>query len=297
MRISSATANAFRPFLGRHRLGSRFASGIACLALASSAFGQGRLPFEQLFFKGQASAFYGPAASEGHAHILEAVRRSTFAERMSAMTQATIRLRHNLAIGFQSCGTTNAFYSPQRSSIVICLELLELIAAQARSDKEFAMTLGKSEMGKLLDGAVWGIFLHELAHAVIDINRVPITGREEDVADQFAVYFAHHVVEPTGMEVILPTIWLFQSLAQTRNVSAELLQVKQLMADEHSMDAQRTFNVACWAFGAGGSRGADAARFVGLPVARQEKCPREYARLDEGLKARFQKFLLVRPGR
>ncbi|NCY10198.1 MAG: hypothetical protein EBX38_07420, partial [Actinobacteria bacterium] len=48
-----------------------------------------------------------------------------------------------------------------------------------------------------------GIYLHELAHALIDINQINITGREEDVADQFAVYFSMKYLEPRGARVIL----------------------------------------------------------------------------------------------
>jgi hypothetical protein len=35
---------------------------------------------------------------------------------------------------------------------------------------------------------VLDVFLHEVGHAVFDYNKVPILGREEDAADQFAAY-------------------------------------------------------------------------------------------------------------
>ncbi|TWO71454.1 hypothetical protein FN976_11095 [Caenimonas sedimenti] len=66
------------------------------------------------------------------------------------------------------------------------------------------------------------------------------------------------------------------------------------MADEHSLDGQRIYNLACWALGAEPGRGQSAARFVGLPVERAERCGAEYARLEEGMRARFKKYISFR---
>lgn len=157
------------------------------------------------------------------------------------------------------------------------------------------MTLDRSGFGNLFDGVMWGIFFHELGHAVVDINRVPITGREEDVADQFAFYYAVNFIEPLKVSVVVPTIWFFRALGTNREIATLTYgDVKRLMADEHSLDAQRTYNLACWAFGADESRGLAAAKFVGLPEERGRRCSGEYARLNEGIKSRFKKYLLVK---
>ncbi|MDP1680655.1 MAG: DUF4344 domain-containing metallopeptidase, partial [Burkholderiales bacterium] len=211
--------------------------------------------------------------------------------RMAQVTTASVRLRQNLGVGFESCGKANAFFSPQRSAIVFCLEMIELMAAQAKADTEIAMKLDRIEFAKTIDGAIWGIFFHELGHAVIGVNRVPITGREEDVADQFAVYYAVNFIEPRDIPVVLPTIWFFQMLAKSSNVtSANQDQIKRLMSDEHSLSDQRIYNLACWAYGANSARGATAANFVKLPKERGARCPSEYATLDYGIKARFKKY-------
>lgn len=273
----------------------RLFCAIALLVAGASWAFAGPIPFEELLYKGRAVPFYGKTVNDRQAQLVEALKRSRTAERMAELTQGTLRLRHDVAVGFESCGFPNAFYEQKRSRVVFCLEMLELIAKQAQDDKDFAMTLDRSGFGKLMDGVLWGIFFHELGHAVIDINRVPITGREEDVADQFALYYAVKFIEPREVPVILPTIWFFRALGKSRDISASTQEgVKRLMADEHSLDDQRTYNLACWALGADQSRGLVAARFVGLPEERGRRCSGEYARLDEGMKSRFKKYLLVK---
>lgn len=254
---------------------------------SSLAFAVGPMPFEELLYKGAAVSFYGNANSQQQVQILEQVKRFQLAERMAQVTNASVRLRQNLGIGFQSCGNPNAFFDPQRSAIVFCLEMIELMVAQAKADTG----LVPAEIGRTIEGAIWGIFFHELGHAVVGVNRVPITGREEDVADQFALYYAVNFIEPQNMPVVLPTIWFFKMMAQDLNVSsANQDQVKRLMADEHSLSDQRIYNLACWAYGAHSARGAMAANFVKLPQERGVRCSKEYEALDYGIKARFKKY-------
>jgi hypothetical protein len=266
------------------------------LAGISSANAVGPLPFEQLLYKGRAVPFYGNPTSELQSKLIGVLRQSRLAERMAELTQASLHLRRDLNVGFASCGAPNAFYDRERSGVVFCLELIELMAKLAQGDGDFAMKLDRANFSKLIDGAVWGIFLHELGHAVIDIDRVPITGKEEDVADQFALYYSVKFLEPRDVPVVLPTIWFFRALGKNRDIAASSPEmVKRLLADEHSLDDQRTYNLACWAFGADQSRGLDAAKFVGLPEERARRCPGEYSRLDDGIKSRFRKYLKIKP--
>jgi hypothetical protein len=170
-----------------------------------------------------------------------------------------------------------------------------LMVNLAQADQA-VMNLDQAALGRLIDGALWGIFFHELGHAIININRVAITGREEDVADQFALYFATNFVEPRGMPVVVPTVWLFQQMAKRQEVaSADQESIKRLMSNEHSLDQQRVYNLACWAYGANSPGGLDAARGVGLTEERARRCPGEYASLDRGFKRQFQKYFLLRP--
>jgi len=80
--------------------------------------------------------------------------------------------------------------------------------------------------------------LHELAHAVIDVRSLPITGREEDVADQFAVWQAVEGLDD-------PDLVLSQAFEY--GLSQDLYE--QVDDDEHTADGQREANLLCWLYG------------------------------------------------
>lgn len=257
----------------------------------SSVFAQPQIPFAELLWKGQAIPFYGRAANPFQSQLLDALKTNQQAERWARIINGSIRLKTNLGIGFNTCGQPNAFYNPQNGSITVCLELVEFIAELAKKDQA-AMNLDRASFAKLFDGAIWGVLFHELAHAVIAIDGIAITGREEDVADQFAAYFAVNFIEPQNVPVILPTIWFFGSMAQSRDLSTiDQTALKALLSDEHSLDLQRVYNLACWAYGGNPQRGQEAVDAIGMPKERLARCPGEWATLSNGIHNRFKKVL------
>ncbi len=254
------------------------------------------LPFEQLLYKGRAIPFYGNSPDVTQQRLLDAVKRSNLSERMAGLTTSALHLKSDIGVGFESCGSVNAFYSPQRHAVVICSEMIETIAKMAASDKEFMGRLPREQFAKILDGLIWGIYFHELGHALIATNRIPITGREEDVADQFAVWFALNYVDLSKQPILMPTIWFWRELAKGRNIpTMSQDELRHFLSDEHSLDEQRIYNLACWAYGTNTAAGNGAARYSGLPEQRAQRCSGEYAAVDKGMKSHFKKFLKIRP--
>jgi len=47
---------------------------------------------------------------------------------------------------------------------------------------------GAQEPSDFVESNILGIFYHELGHAVIDTENVPIFGQEEDAADVFSIF-------------------------------------------------------------------------------------------------------------
>jgi hypothetical protein len=70
--------------------------------------------------------------------------------------------------------------------------------------------------------------------------------------------------------------------------------IKRLLANEHSLDRQRVYNLACWALGANSPSGYQVAQAVGLPEDRARRCAGEYATLDRAFRKQFQKYLVLR---
>jgi hypothetical protein len=171
------------------------------------------------------------------------------------------------------CGEVNAFYVPPERTIAMCYELLsyfeEIFAAQLepQSDEEWA------EVGAKSIAAFFFVFYHELGHALVDVLDLPVTGREEDAVDQLATVMLLESWEGEDSELaILSSAEWFDIDA---SAAAELD-----MADEHSLDEQRYYNLVCWIYGSDTEYFATVASDWELPEARAERCEEEYVRMS-----------------
>lgn len=254
------------------------------------------IPFEQLLYKGRAVSFYNDSHNPEQQKYIEGIKRTHLAERMATLVNGALMMKSDIGVEFESCGRINAFFSPQRRTIVICSEFIEMMIKTARNDNELMMKLPREQFVKGMDGLIWGIFLHELAHAIIHTNNVPVTGREEDVADQFAVWYAVNFVDLNQTPIVMPTIWFWSRLAKERDIpSMTEPERRSFMSNEHSLDEQRIYNMACWVLGTGSASGAKTAQFAGLPNERAQRCTGEYAQVDMGLRSLFKKYFKVKP--
>ena len=98
------------------------------------------------------------------------------------------------------------------------------------------------------------------------------------------------------MSILLPTIWFWRELGKGRNIPAmNQDELRQFMSDEHSLDEQRIFNMACWAYGTNSASGNAAAKYAGLPEKRAQRCASEYETTASGMMVHFKKYLRVKP--
>lgn len=128
-----------------------------------------------------------------------------------------------------------------------------------------------------VEANVIGIFYHELAHALIDIEEVPIFGQEEDAADVFSILMIHALFEEeVAQELAYEAAWGFIGEAQMREGGTDDI----AWWDTHGPDEQRFYNTICIFYGANpDAREGFAAEFE-LPEERAEYCPLEYEQAD-----------------
>lgn len=108
---------------------------------------------------------------------------------------------------------------------------------------------------------------HELGHAIIDIESVPIFGREEDAADVLSVVLIDMLFSPDGSEgIIRSTAQMFAGFAQ---------QGAALEWAMHGTDRQRYFNTVCLYYGMAPEGRSAFANALGLPMDRAVSCPDE----------------------
>src|SRR5262249_54640679 len=106
-------------------------------------------------------------------HALEALQRVFSPLLLPAALEITIR---------RCDGQVNAFYWQQR--ITICYEYIDEI----RQTVPRNLTIEGIGPVDAIVGQFFYVAAHEMGHAVFDLLRVPVLGREEDAADQFAAY-------------------------------------------------------------------------------------------------------------
>jgi hypothetical protein len=180
------------------------------------------------------------------------------------------------------CGEPNAFYVPDEKSILICYELVDLIVQQAEKAKgpDRRKKLPEESRALLAFGAVTFVMFHEMGHALIDILDLPVTGREEDVADQIATFLTlYDLKEEEEHQLALWTVvggsWFCDMLDKQRLYSN--------MAGQHSLDGQRLYNVACWAYGSDPKRYAALVPWFKGASGRLLGCEAEHAKMNRAL--------------
>jgi hypothetical protein len=128
-------------------------------------------------------------------------------------------------------------------------------------------------------------FLHEGGHALFDMLKIPLLGREEDAADQLAAYYVLQFPKERKRRLILGSAYAYASelkVRSSRDLSRRRFEVGRhiTFADEHGTPAQRLYNLLCVAYGSDKELFADVVDKGYLPKERAEICEDEYRQVD-----------------
>jgi len=189
-----------------------------------------------------------------------------------------LRLPRALLLKVEGCdGISNAWYGDD--TVTVCYEYIDDILRNAPKDTTPAgVTRTDAIVGPTLE-----VFLHEFGHAVFDYLSVPILGREEDAADQFAAYLMLQFAKSDARRLMV-------GVAYSYNIDASQPSTKtNPFADEHGLPAQRFYNVLCMAYGADSRLFVELVEKGYLPKERAEGCADEYAQVAFAMKK------LIRP--
>ena len=129
---------------------------------------------------------------------------------------------------------------------------------------------------EFVTGNVLFVMLHEMAHATVTEFDLPVLGREEDAADDFAALRLLKVGSTFSHRVLVEAAkgW-FLSDRRDRQGGEKLV-----FYDEHSLDAVRAYNIVCLVVGSDPGKFKDLANEAKLPAERQETCPKDYTRVS-----------------
>ncbi len=220
-----------------------------------------------------------PAHRPLYDHLRERKTLENFAQVLGA-----IRLPRPLTLRFAGCdGESNAWYDDADQSVTFCYEFVtdfEKAAAGAA-----AYGISHDDAG---DGAVTYVILHETAHALFALLRVPILGREEDAADQVAAYTLLRAGKGIARRALSGAAWMYKHDASARTLD------DSDYADVHGLDVQRLYNVLCIAYGAYPADYAGVVEKGYLPKDRADGCHDEYEQVAFAVRTLVSKSLDVR---
>ncbi len=260
------------------------ALALGCLALPRLAAAQTQPTLQNdmidIEYNAPRSAKYKP--------IYERLKQRKLLEQLATFL-SPLKLQGGLILTLEegdpkACGSPNSYYDGA-GRVHLCyswfhfLETEVAVEYKRAPDEPFTSTsLGLMPgftRAEVLIGGTVSVILHELGHALFQIQDIPLLGKEEDAADQIAAL----IMLQFGPKVALTTIkgtynaWHHFNADRLRRQKGEIRTYQE--ADEHSIDIQRAFNFLCIAYG------KDPATFQELsdkflPRARRDHCADEY---------------------
>src|SRR3982751_4701787 len=223
LRLTSNTGS--RPPLVGKPSAIAISAAILLMALAGFANAQAapRAKPNQIQFE------YGAPKDPAHQAIHDQMKEGRALEHLQELL-APLRLPYPLTLKVAGCdGAMNAWYDDE--VITVCYELLSDILKSAPAQEP---PIGVSRADTVI-GPGLAIFLHETGHAVFNMLQIPVLGREEDAADQFAAYVMLRLSKDEARRMILGTAYQHK----TQMPGPEVTLVLQAFSDEHSTPAQR----------------------------------------------------------
>jgi hypothetical protein len=244
------------------------------VALASSPLAAA--PPQPMAGKGKTNMFrgaYDPPKDPKHKPIYEQLKNERAMERFSEALSA-IRLPKPLLIKFMSCdGTSNAWYEPADGTVTFCYEYVAEIQRGAAGSTSAGIP---TEIA--WQGAVAFVLLHETSHALFDILKVPVLGREEDAADNVAAFVMLRAGEGIARRVLGGAAYMYLHDSKGR------MPDDSDFADVHGLDAQRFYNVLCMAYGSNPASYQGMVAKGYLPKDRAEGCAEEFKQVSYAVK-------------
>jgi hypothetical protein len=232
---------------------------------------------------GQMTVSYGDATTPEAVRGRTLMRNEKLLEGLAADVNDSLKLPRDVELAGEQCGQANASWNSVKNRIKICYELVDLnlrLFDSNPADGEVLGELAQPEAVVAVTDATVATVYHELGHAVISLYDLPVTGREEDVADQLAAFA---ILEPDAVLKDFPDpsrvaghyAEMFKLWAAKRGTADQTD-----FAAEHSLNETRMYNFKCWIYGSDHAAHADVIADGRLPEDRATGCQEEYQQLS-----------------
>lgn len=231
---------------------------------------------------------YITATSEGGREAAAFLKKNKVLEEVAAYANDRIALPYDIPLMAKNCGFANAFWSPEAQDITYCYEFVDELKPlfEKQADASSKPEERAKEVQKDLIGLTNGVLFHELGHGLISLYDLPVTGKEEDAVDQLSTLLLASG-DDEHKEYAVSTINAWAGLSQ----SEDPLKSAEEYADEHSLNAQRFYNWACWLYGSDPTTFQSLVDDEVLPAQRAERCQGEFEQIDKSWGTLLQPYL------
>jgi hypothetical protein len=189
------------------------------------------------------------------------------------------RLTEDLDMKLVNCdGIPNAYFFREndKPTIRICYEYLrnvyQMIPKEPTAD---GITPREAFTGQLLFAVA-----HEFGHAAFDIYNIPVLGRQEDAADQFATHFLLNFGGELAQRLIWGAAYSYHDFIKNLKDKPKVTLPITVFSSDHGAPEQRFFNLVCIAYGYDPKIFATVVDKGYLPDPRAKVCKYEYSNLS-----------------
>jgi hypothetical protein len=178
------------------------------------------------------------------------------------------RLPKPLPISFESCGgESDARYLYSEARIKVCYEYVDEIWKDVPAETTAA---GLAPIDAIV-GPLADVFFHEFGHAVIDLHKIPVLGREEYAADTMSAILMLSLAKNDARRLIMGAAYWY-----TDDLETAVTFKPADFSDVHGTPHQRFFNLMCIAYGSNQEIFGDLVERGYLPEDRAEDCKSEF---------------------
>ena len=193
------------------------------------------------------------------------------------------KLPEDIHIKTTECnGVPNAYFSRENdvATIRICYEYLhQIYTMMPKTTTAEGITPREALIGQLLFAVA-----HEFGHAAFDVYDVPVFGRQEDAADQFATYFLLQFGGERAQRLIWGAAFAYHEYIRKVNDKVKVTLPIAAFSSDHGAPEERFYNLVCIAYGYDPEIFAAVVEKDYLPEARAKVCKYEYANLKYAVK-------------
>jgi hypothetical protein len=214
---------------------------------------------------------YVKPRSSGEATLQSLVKLSRLSDVMAALSRRFILPRDVTIV--VTPGSKGPYYDPARSAIVLNDDFSALVLNVF--SREYPK-ISQYRLGVLFASVEYFVLFHEIGHAFVRMYDLPILGKEEDAVDAISTVFMTEFVR-NGGQIALAAADLFGYLGSHHGRYGTVD-----FADEHSLDLQRMYDIACLVYGSDEKKWARVGAFI--PAERRARCAAEWRQKEHAFR-------------